>query len=35
MADMRSVDEVVAFFETYWFAGGFRSAQLHVADRGR
>ena len=33
MADMRSVDEVVAFFETYWFAGGFRSAQLHVADR--
>ena len=33
MGNMRSVDEVIAFFETYWFVDGFRSAQMHVADR--
>lgn len=33
MGNMRSVHEVIAFFETYWFEGGFRSAQMHVADR--
>ncbi len=33
LANMASVDEVVAFFETYWFEDGFRGAQMHVADR--
>ena len=33
MGNLRSVGEVITFFEIYWFEGGFRSAQLHVADR--
>ena len=33
MGKMQTVDEVIAFFETYWFTDGFRSAQMHVADR--
>jgi len=33
LATMNSVNQVVAFFETYWFQGGFNSAQMHVADR--
>ena len=33
MGTMRSTDEVVAFFNQYWFVDGFRSAQMHVADR--
>ena len=33
MGTMRSVDEVIAFFATYWFVDGFRGAQMHVADR--
>ena len=33
MGTMRSVDEVIAFFDTYWFVNGFRGAQMHVADR--
>lgn len=32
LATMDSVNQVVAFFETYWFQGGFNSAQMHVAD---
>ncbi len=34
LGNLSTVDEVIAFFETYWFVGGFRSAQMHVADRG-
>ncbi|HEX8547545.1 MAG TPA: hypothetical protein VF691_11325, partial [Cytophagaceae bacterium] len=33
LGTMRSVQEVVDFFKEYWFQTGFRSAQLHVADR--
>ncbi len=33
LATMRSVEEVVQFFEVYWFQNGFHSAQMHVADR--
>jgi hypothetical protein len=33
LATMDSVDDVMGFFETYWFQGGFDSAQMHVADR--
>ncbi len=33
LATMDSVEEVISFFETYWFQNGFRSAQMHVADR--
>ena len=33
MGTLRSVDEVIAFFDTYWFVDGFRGAQMHVADR--
>jgi hypothetical protein len=28
-----TVEEVVAFFDQYWFKNGFTSAQMHVADR--
>lgn len=33
LGNMRSVGEVIAFFEMYWFQNGFNSAQMHVADR--
>ncbi|MGY2134485.1 hypothetical protein ACW9KT_19815 [Hymenobacter sp. HD11105] len=33
LATMSSVQEVIRFFETYWFQQGFRGAQMHVADR--
>lgn len=33
LANMNSVEEVINFFKTYWFQNGFRSAQMHVADR--
>lgn len=33
LATMDSVQEVISFFETYWFQNGFRGAQMHVADR--
>lgn len=33
LGTMKSVEQVLAFFETYWFQRGFDSAQLHVADR--
>jgi hypothetical protein len=30
---MDSVQQVIRFFETYWFQNGFLGAQMHVADR--
>ncbi|WP_143960267.1 DUF3471 domain-containing protein [Litoribacter populi] len=33
LASMSSLQEVMDFFETYWFQNGFQSAQMHVADR--
>lgn len=30
---MSSVDEVIAFFDEYWFQRGLTAAQMHVADR--
>lgn len=33
LGSMASVEEVIAFFETYWFVDGFRAAQMHVSDR--
>lgn len=33
LATMSSVEEVISFFEMYWFQNGFYSAQMHVADR--
>ncbi len=33
LATMSSVQEVMDFFDTYWFQDGFVSAQMHVADR--
>lgn len=33
LSTMSSVEEVIAFFETYWFQNGFYKAQMHVADR--
>jgi len=33
LGNMETVQEVIAFFETYWFVDGFRSAQMHVSDR--
>jgi hypothetical protein len=33
LATMSSADEVVRFFDTYWFQKGFEAAQMHVADR--
>ena len=32
LANMRTVQEVISFFNTYWFQRGFVSAQMHVAD---
>lgn len=33
LANFSTVEEVVTFFQTYWFQFGFRSAQMHLADR--
>jgi hypothetical protein len=33
LGNFSTVEEVVSFFETYWFQFGFRSAQMHLADR--
>lgn len=33
LANMSTVEEVIAFFEKYWFQNGFSSAQMHVSDR--
>ena len=33
LGNLGTVEEVVAFFEKYWFENGFTSAQMHVADR--
>lgn len=33
LANFETVEEVVAFFQKYWFQFGFRSAQMHLADR--
>lgn len=33
LGNMSSVQEVMDFFSTYWFEIGFRTAQMHVADR--
>lgn len=32
LATMASTQEVIDFFEVYWFEHGFRGAQMHVAD---
>ena len=33
LANFERVEQVVAFFNEYWFQFGFRSAQMHLADR--
>lgn len=33
LSTMKTVDEVVTFFEIFWFGKGFINAQMHVADR--
>jgi hypothetical protein len=33
LANFEKVEEVASFFQTYWFMFGFRSAQMHLADR--
>ena len=33
LANLSTAEEVVSFFNEYWFKGGFTSAQMHVADR--
>ena len=33
LENFATVEEVVAFFDQYWFKNGFTSAQMHVADR--
>jgi hypothetical protein len=33
LANFERVEQVVAFFDEYWFQFGFRSAQMHLADR--
>lgn len=33
LADFETVEEVVGFFDEYWFKKGFTGAQMHVADR--
>ncbi len=33
LENFETVEEVVAFFDEYWFKNGFRSAQMHLADR--
>lgn len=32
LSTMVSVEEVIAFFDTYWFENSFRAAQMHVSD---
>jgi len=33
LGNMKSVKEVIAFFNEFWFTNGFRGAQMHVADK--
>ncbi|MBD2701488.1 hypothetical protein IC229_12630 [Spirosoma sp. BT702] len=33
LANFKTVEQVVSFFQTYWFQFGFRSVQMHLADR--
>ncbi|WP_340064365.1 hypothetical protein [Ascidiimonas aurantiaca] len=33
LAHFKTVQEVIDFFDTYWFEMGFTSAQMHVADK--
>ncbi|MEZ4984536.1 MAG: hypothetical protein R2795_05800 [Saprospiraceae bacterium] len=33
LANFETVEEVVAFFEVYWFEIGFKGAQMHIADK--
>ena len=33
LADFATVEEVVSFFDAYWFQRGFTGAQMHVADK--
>ena len=33
LGNLETVEEVITFFETYWFVGGFRNAQMHVSDK--
>ena len=33
LANLSTAQELVSFFNEYWFMGGFTSAQMHVADR--
>lgn len=33
LGNMKSVNEVINFFKEYWFTNGFRTAQMHVADK--
>ena len=33
LENFQTVEEVVAFFDEYWFKNGFTSAQMHVANR--
>jgi hypothetical protein len=33
LENYETVEEVVAFFDEYWFKNGFTSAQMHLADR--
>ena len=33
LGNLSTVEEVLAFFEAYWFENGFTSAQMHIADR--
>lgn len=33
LENFETVEEVVAFFDQYWFKNGFTSAQMHIADR--
>ncbi|MEQ6122745.1 hypothetical protein AAON49_00925 [Pseudotenacibaculum sp. MALMAid0570] len=33
LSNMNSVEQVIEFFNTYWFQNGFKTAQMHVADR--
>ncbi|QCX00908.1 hypothetical protein FGM00_12595 [Aggregatimonas sangjinii] len=33
LGNMETVEQVIAFFEEFWFVDGFRNAQMHVSDR--
>lgn len=33
LGNMETVEEVITFFNTYWFIDGFREAQMHVSDK--